>query len=155
LSDSLHNEAELLREITEGNEQAFTAVYQHYHQVLYAYAFRYLKSEFWAEEVVQEIFAYLWTEKNNLSAIQNLGGWLRRLVWNKSVDRIRRQKAAVKAQYALQAFLQQNTEATNLPNERLFTLLESAVNNLPPQRRIIYELKYKQKLSLDQIADKL
>ena len=46
--------------IEQGDEGAFTQVYERYHKLLYVLAYRYLMSSDMAEDVVQHVFTRLW-----------------------------------------------------------------------------------------------
>lgn len=152
----VHNEKELLLRIAEGDEKAFAILFRTYYAILYNNALRYVKSEFWAEEIVQEVFTVLWTGRKKHYNIDNLAGWLHRLIWNKAVDRMRRQGAELKAQYTLQSIIgTENDNEIAAHKERMHSLLDSAVSNLPPQRQAIYRLRYQEKMSLDEIAKQL
>ncbi|SDD26353.1 RNA polymerase sigma factor [Niabella drilacis] len=151
-----YSEKDLFFLVAGGDEQAFAALFRRYYPILYKKALSYLKSEFWAEEIVQEVFVIVWKGKEQLVDIQNPAGWLHRLIWNKAIDRIRRRGAEVKAQYTLQQITEVATAA--LPadqREELLTALEKAVNQLSEQRKKVYLLRYKEDLGLEEIAGKL
>lgn len=154
--NNLHIDNDLFQRIAEGDKAAFTTIFNNCYPLLHTIAFRYLKSEFWADEIVQEIFTDIWRSRQKLANIENPGGWLHRLVWNKSIDHIRRSEAEVKAQYTFKVATMNDGNSEWLENkERIHELLEEGVALLPPQRKLIYQLRYQDKLSLVDIAKRL
>lgn len=155
-TQDIHNEQELLQCIAKGDEKAFTLFFHNYYSKLHAIAAQYVKNEFWADEIVQDVFTDVWTKKNDLPEIDNPAGWLHRLTRNKSIDRIRRAKSEIKAQYALQVISLHHENSVLIENrEQLYTLLEQAIEQLPAQRKSVYKLRYQEGLSLDQVATRL
>ena len=153
---SPYNDKQLLTRIVEGDESAFENLFHHYYKSLYSSALRYVKSEFWAEEVVQEVFIFVWRDRAKLTGIENPLAWLRRLVWNKAIDRIRQQEKEMKAQYTLRVLTQAATDMhPDDQREKLLVALDEAIEQLSPQRKSVYLLRYQEKLSLDDIAQRL
>lgn len=81
--------SDLCSRCAEGDESAFSEVYERYGGSLYGAAWRILKSPQEAEEVVQEAFLILY-RKAAEAAPRNLGGWLHRVTVNRALDRVRR-----------------------------------------------------------------
>ena len=50
----------LFAKVERGDVEAFTAVYNKYHKLLYALAYRYLMSSAMAEDAVQHVFTRFW-----------------------------------------------------------------------------------------------
>lgn len=65
--EALYNEKELLDQLAQGNESAFTTIYRAYWKPLYFLAHRHLRSAETAEEIVQEVFLMLWKKRAELS----------------------------------------------------------------------------------------
>ena len=85
---------ELLASTARGDHSAFEQVYQRTHAHLFGLAFRMLKREQAAEDVLQEAFVSIW--KNAASYRSNVGGqelqpmtWLIAIVRNKALDTLR------------------------------------------------------------------
>jgi len=155
--DTTNNEKELFSRISRGDETAFAQIFHTYSSPLYRNACKLLKSPFWAEEVVQDIFTQLWQRRNSLDKIESPVAYLYRMTTNKALDRMRRQELEVKMQYWLAVQARQNMDGADIAVDlnKLDRLLEEAVNLLPEQRRLVYQLKYRTGLSYDEIADKL
>lgn len=117
-----------------------------------------LKSEFWAEEVVQEVFMQLWANREKLTVIEAPAAYLFRITANRSLDRLRRQELEVKMQYVVNKALHRDTvnfQQNSYDIEYLESLVTEAVRQLPEQGKLIFELQRKEGLSYQEIADQL
>jgi len=138
--------------------QAFSTLFQIYSKALYWHALKLMHSEFWAEELVQDAFVQLWMKRSSLSDIENPSAYLFRIVANKALDRIRRHELEIKMQYVAANALHNVTgEAPGKQDgwDSIKELLNTAVERLPDQRKRIYQLKYKEGYSYEEIAEKL
>jgi RNA polymerase sigma-70 factor (family 1) len=147
----------LFGRIAEGDQDAFSAIYLQYAGTLHFYALKLLKSPAWAEEVVQEIFLQLWSSRAKLTQVENPAAYLNRMTLHKAIDWMRKHHRVLSIEYYQHHFA--GTDA-NFTEEQLdFKLCESlyyqAINELPPQQKIIYKMKNEDHLSNDQIADQL
>jgi thiol-disulfide isomerase/thioredoxin len=62
--DASYNEVVLLRKLAEGDESAFSQLFEYHSKAIYATSLHFLKDAFQAEEVVQEIFMRLLSALN-------------------------------------------------------------------------------------------
>lgn len=153
--DLLFSEQELFRRISEGDTAAFSSIFQTYADPLHWHAVKLLKSEFWAEEIVQEVFVQLWAKRDLLTHIESPGAYLYKMLGNKAMDRMRRDQLEIKMQYLVAQALhlsQSNEPIQGERWDRMQTLLQAAVNQLPEQRKRIYQLKYRDGYSYEEIA---
>lgn len=145
---------EIFQRISEGDEIAFARIFTSWYQPLFWHALKILKSEFWAEEIIQEVFALLWINRIQLADINNPGAYLYKMVTNKALDRIRKQKLEVKIQYFI-AMQPETEQGESDDGKWKRELLLKAIESLPEQRRLVYELRFQQGISYDEIAQKL
>ena len=66
----------LLDQIAIGNEDAFRELYQLQHQRIYSFAFYLTNSVRDSEELTQDIFIKIWSNRSLLPTISNFQGWL-------------------------------------------------------------------------------
>ena len=69
--DSSYNEEELLAFIANGDELAFTRVFDYYRDRIYSIAFKITHSTTVAEEIVQDVFLKIWLRRDHLIEIEN------------------------------------------------------------------------------------
>jgi len=154
---TLDNEIELLGKIAEGNQRAFTTLYEFYHRKIYTFALSILQSESLAEEVVQESMLKIWVLGDKLTSIHNLDKYLKSIAYNLSIDLLRQKELAARTERAGSMNWKDEhneTEESILLNDTR-RLLDEAVSLLPHQQRLVYQLAQVEGMKNDQIAEKL
>ncbi|WP_256006770.1 RNA polymerase sigma factor [Pedobacter deserti] len=152
-----YDEAELLARIAEGDQRAFEIIYDRYHARIYQFAIAYLRNEMDSEEIVQEIFLKLWMRDGRSSPIENLPAYFQILTRNHSLNALRR-KARINST-DLEASV--NWIEDDLDTEHHILLndtrrvLNQAIELLPPQQRIVYQLCHVQGLKYEDVAKQL
>jgi RNA polymerase sigma-70 factor (family 1) len=149
-----HTEKELFYQLCQGNQKAFTEIYQRYWQVLFIHAHRMLRDEDEAMDVVQDCFEKLWTQSATLKITTSLRGYLYQAVRNQTLNAIDKSKRRDYYIGLLSAYLDEArplTDETVLFRE-LVQRLEEEVQHLPPRMRRIFELSRYEGLSHKEIA---
>jgi RNA polymerase sigma-70 factor (family 1) len=158
LPNSADNEKELLSLIAEGDEPAFRVFYDRYWEKLYNYLMRIIKSREITEEIVIDIFLKLWTGREYLLNIQHLDSFLRKVAYNKAMDffKIASRDAQLKRIIAHNMIHEESIGADHrlLDNESR-DILQQAIQQLSPQRRLIFTMSREEGLTHDQIAQQL
>lgn len=136
--------------IAAGNETAFTSLFNHWHQRLGAYVFRLTGSMLMAEEIVQEVFVTIWSKRELLEKVDNAGAWIFRLCRNKTLNSLR-QTAREKVRNA--EWMSLSAITNNEPNlEQFFSLIDEAVEKLPPQQQRAWLLSRRDGLMYEEVA---
>lgn len=155
--NTLNTDSRLLCRMGEGEQDAFRLIYNKYHESVYTFSLWYLKSETEAEEVVQEIFLKLWQLGTDTAKINNLESFLRTLTRNHSLDILRKRAREARADVVLAVNWQENhndTEERILLNDTR-KVLQEAIDLLPQQQKLVYELCGLQGLKNDEVAERL
>lgn len=146
--------AALLR---SGNDLVFKEIYQRYDKLLFLYAFKKLRNEDEAKDVVQDVFLWMLKNRETLVLKTTLSGYLYKSVLNKVFD-IFKHKDIIR-QYIERTDLAidvDSVETDYLIREKDITaIIEREIAAMPPRMREIYELKRKSYLSTKQIAEQL
>jgi RNA polymerase sigma-70 factor (ECF subfamily) len=144
--------------IADGDGAAFTELFQCYFEQVKWNALKLLKSEFWAEEIVQEVFMQVWADRGKLAEIGSPAGYLFKITANRCIDRIRRQELEIKMQYLVSKALHRetNTFQENLYDlDQTEKLIKEAIQLLPEQGRLVFELHRNEGLSYQEISSRL
>src|ERR1700737_287723 len=79
----------------QDDEEAFKEIFTYYYPRLYRYAFRYLKSEVWAEDLSMEVLARVWENKASILRGETFENYLftaarNRLInhWQRKIERL-------------------------------------------------------------------
>lgn len=156
--NSIQEDKVLFTGIANGDGGSLTVLFKRYFDRLKWNAVKMLKSEFWAEEVIQEVFMQLWTNREGLRDIEFPAAYLFRITANRCLDRIRRQKQEIKIQYLLNLA---RSDAASTPPQNTYdlqlieTLVSEAVQRLPEKGRQVFELQRTGDFSYQEIADRL
>ncbi|RNL68050.1 RNA polymerase sigma factor [Sinomicrobium pectinilyticum] len=83
---------QLLVQCKEGNSKAQMEIYNRYYKAMYNTAFRIVKDEFEAEDIMQESFLKAFTKLDTFRGEVTFGAWLKRIVVNDSIYSFRKQQ---------------------------------------------------------------
>jgi RNA polymerase sigma-70 factor (family 1) len=157
ISYILLNESTLFKQVAHGDEKAFTEIFYHYSKRIFPFVLKKTKSETIAEEIVQEIFIKLWTNREKLSHIENYESYIFTIAANKVYKHFKK----IAGEEKLLKALWNRINELHYPTEEIIKLKESeglinkVIEQLPPQRKKIYQLSRKQGLSHAEIAEQL
>lgn len=147
----------LLELLKQGEEAAFTVIYNRYSLLIYGFACRICKNEAVAEDISQDVFISLWEKRYSLSIQKNVSAYLYGAVRYRFFDFIDKQK--IRADYLLsfKDYIEDGHDAIDdYVNEKdLQTLVEATIAKLPEKMKQVYVLSRKQNLSSSEISDLL
>jgi RNA polymerase sigma-70 factor (ECF subfamily) len=84
----MSNDQEIIRRIRQGDEKEFESLFRSSYITLVRYAKTILKDHDEAEDVVQDLFSTIWSDREKISIESSLKGYLFRAVHNKCLHRI-------------------------------------------------------------------
>jgi RNA polymerase sigma-70 factor (ECF subfamily) len=141
--------------IRQGDEQSFELFFKNNYQRLCSYAYTFLKDTDDAEDIVQQIFVNMWEKRQTLTIETSVMAYLMRAVRNAALNKLKH--AEVKERYTDVQELNPSTEnvtSTVFKNE-LQKQIFHAIETLPPQCKIIFELSRYEELTYNEIARQL
>lgn len=138
-------------------QQLFNELFREHEHTLYVFVVKVLGSDAQAKDIVQEVFLKLWTIREQLHEIGNMDAFLYRLTENKVYDYLRAAGTREKVRMELWHRLNSAEDPTPDPLEtkEFNKLIQQAIQQLPPQRKIIYLLSKHEGLKQQQIAEEL
>jgi len=148
----------IVTHIKEGDLPVFNQVFYQYHEKLYYYVFSKTKSSFCAEEVVQLTFIKLWQYRQNLNETISIDVQLFRIAKTTLIDQLRKINYSEKLLASLQKTsggFTINKGEGNMRQQELYHQLQTALSEMPPVRRKVFELSRFSGLSYREIADRL
>lgn len=153
---STYTDHELVVLLKVGDEAALTEIYSRYQPILYSHAYRRFPDREQVRDIIQDLFAYLWNNRENLQ-FNSLSAYLYSSVRNKILNNFRDQKVKDAFTSSLLEFIDQGHNATEewIRERELVRLVEKEVANLPSQMRLIFEMSRNVQLSHQEIADEL
>lgn len=151
-----NDEHSLLCKVLEGDERAFRVLFDNHRKQVYGYALKIVKSEFYAEEILHDVFIKIWQHENP-AEIENLAYYLRTLTRNITFNILRRIKLEVKANDDRSHYWQEthnDTEDSVILNDAT-QMLNQGISLLPPQQKLVYMLCREEGLKYAQVAERL
>jgi len=137
---------------------AFEELHSMYYSALCNFTFSYLKEKEACEEVVSDVFVALWQKRKELENIRNIKSYLYTCSKNLSIDLIR--KNAIRIQSDTNCY---EIEIPDIDENLLSPLemkefrnnLNNAIEQLPPQCKLIFKMLINDQLAYKEIADVL
>lgn len=132
----------LIEEVQENNEAAFTTIYHQYHTKLYYYFLNKTRSHTASADLVQSTFLKLWNYRAHLNHDIALSHQVFRIAKTTLIDLLRqkaREKLLSLDEYASAADIPETPAATNA----LADDVNATIAKIPPQRGRIVQLRLK------------
>ena len=155
MSERDRDELDLIRRSQQGDVTAFAELYQRYKQAVYLLAYRVVRNQADADELLQESFIRAYRYFNRYDAQYSFYTWIRTIVINLSRDWLRKRKTQ---QAGLESYAAENPQRT--PPEKIDQiadrqLLNQAISELSSQQRVSFILFEVEGLTLAEISVQL
>lgn len=147
----------LVFKLKNGDEQAFRILFETFAPKVYATCRKMALVHEDAEEVVQDVFFKIWNRKENLDDSLSFSAYILTIMRSLVFKKAKKQALSVAYQkYALMHIQKacNNSEEDLLYNE-LKTFSEKAIASLPKGQQEVFNLRYTQQMSSDEIATRL
>lgn len=152
------SDAELWEQFRLGNKKAFDAIYDKFFQSLCCYGDRICDNKCLVEDVVQDLFIYLWTEKKRLGRTDTIKFYLfcclrRKLI--RVIDREKRRGDTFSSLKKENLSFQLALKTNNIPapeDEEMHVKLTLALTKLTDRQKEAIYLKFYNNLSFQEVA---
>ena len=149
-----------LGRMARGDEGGLAELYDRHARLVFSLALRILQNRADAEDVVQEVFAQVWTQARRYEGERgSVAAWMVMMTRSRAIDRLRARRA--RAETGGQTPAAQNV-ADMAPTQDVLLLsseevgkLRQALDALPAAQRTALELAYYEGLTHAEIADRL
>ena len=146
----------ILSEIAAGNVHAFEQLFFLYQPKMVSFLTGLTHDEELSRDMCQELFLSLWKDRARLAHVESISAYLYQMARFKVYDYF--DHLEVTEQY-VKEYLETNTEARS-EEEQLFArelqaTIQAAVQQMPPQRQLVYRMSREKGLSNQEIALRL
>jgi RNA polymerase sigma-70 factor (ECF subfamily) len=150
-------EEQLLQQLRDRStrESAFRVLVETYRERLYAHIHRMTYEHADADDVLQNTFIKAWRGLDNFRASSRLYTWLYRIATNEAITLLQQRKRR-QGRYVQQLSHAPAFEAVAdsvLDGDKALALLQQAVAGLPPKQRAVFNLRYYEEMSYQDISD--
>ena len=144
----------LLKLIKQGDQIAFRHLFYQYADSLERFITYYIHDREKSQDLVLDIFTYIWEKRQNFEIKQTLKAYLFQAARNKSFTYIRDKKIPVSLEEMEGMEIMQNYDS-ELELQELHHLIEEAVSLLPDKCREIFRKSREENLTNKEIAGQL
>ena len=152
-----------IKEVLNGDQNAFAEIVEIYQDKLYRVCFRMLGNKHEAEDIAQEAFVRAFVNIHTFDSNRKFSTWLYRIGTNLCIDRIRKKKpdyyldADIAGTDGLNMY-SQIASTTELPEEEVLKMemqerVQYEITRLPDKYRAVIILKYMEDLPLQEISE--
>ena len=151
----LYDDKLLLDLLSESDELAFTEIYNRFWKKLFAIAYNRLKEIEVAEDIVHDVFASLWANREK-SEIQSLDNYLATAAKYMVLAKIKRkEQERIYNNNSLQAPVFELTVEASLHYKRILEIVKTETEKLPEKCRLIFNYSRNEGMAVKQIAKEL
>ncbi len=151
---------ELISLLHNGDEKTFETIFKHWFEKLVNYAYKLIKNDDLASEIVEDFFVYFWENLQKIEINTSLNAYFFKSIHNRCLKEIRHELIKQKYENFTKLSVDNNFYDTEIPISPLLTQelqqkIDFAVNQLPHQCKEIFTLSRFEDLSYKEIAEKL
>ena len=151
--NNIVNEKQLFLDFQGGNHAVFDYFFDKYYQGLCVYAYRMLKSNSEAEDLVQDFFVRILETRKTIFIDSSVKSYFIRSIHNRCLDNLAHQKVKINhEQFRLKMMSEDDLQEYPLLDSELTKQIEMAIQSLPDVIRETFMLNRFEGLSYQQIA---
>lgn len=148
-----NRKTDLMVRIRSGDAASFEALFYSYCQALVNFSRRYVKSAQAAENIVQDVFLRIWSNRKRLDPELKIKSYLYQAVKNQSLQQIRHSKIAERKDNNAAPEFTARTPEDSLNEKEFSQAVHAAVCELPPKCRMIFCMNRFDHLTYAEIAE--
>ena len=152
--DQTRTEREWIRKIRLGDGAAFEQLFRSYCQPLVRFARRYVGDTSIAEDLVQDVFLAVWSNRPRLDPEMNIRTYLYAAARNQALKHLRHGEVERRSAADVeQALPRQKTPAEEWQGKELADGVAEAIEALPERTRIVFSMNRFDRLTYAEIAE--
>jgi RNA polymerase sigma-70 factor (ECF subfamily) len=149
-----HTDSDLAGLLKEGNQRAYTEIFERYSKVLVNHAYKLLGNRDQANDVVQEVFLSIWNKRNEIVLTGSLSSYLYKATKNRILNHIAHEKVVSNYADSISNFIENDyiPSDANLREQELEAIIVKEIALLPEKMREVFLLRKMEDLSYEEIA---
>lgn len=157
-------ELHLIYSLQSGDNQAYKYIYDHHYVLLCKIAYEFLKDDFLAESIVDDIIFHLWEKRDTLEITTSLRSYLVQAVRNRCINylNLEREKREVRFsvidqqnEWLENAFYSDDYPLGRLLEDELEQEIKKAIDRLPEECKTVFHKSRFEEKRYEQIAEEL
>lgn len=151
-----NNDSEFIRQFKSGDVRGFNEIVRKYQQQVYWVIRKMVLDHDVADDITQEVFIKVHSALKDFREESNLFTWLYRISVNYSINHIKKVKVrnTISVEMVTEQIESKDKAADEIiDDDAKKQILEQAIETLPAQQRAVFNLRYYDRLSYDNIAE--
>jgi len=148
------NVHELLLKIAQGDESAFKVLFHSWRDKLYFFILRITHSSEMAEDMLQDTFMKIWTNRATLPSIHHFDAYIYQMSRNQAISGMKRMAQETLILSELKK-APEPAEEDSVAHRELNREFQAILHKLPTQQRLVYTLTHLQGLKHEEVAQQL
>ena len=151
------NHNQLVERLKDSDAEAFDELFDRYSRQLYFFAFKYLKSDTEAEELVQETFLRVWENRRSLLPDSSFKSYLFTIALNQMRKAFRKRTLLLRylTEHSHHPAQADTRDIDSVDYASLLARLDHLIEKLPARKRTIFIMSRKEGRSSKEIAREL
>ena len=151
------DEQQIIREFIAGSHSAFERLYNQYSAAIYANICKMVRQSDLAEDILQDVFTVLWTNRAKIDPAQSVGNWLFVVSYHRSLSCLKKKlrENTIPAVEPALADIPEESAIDEQYYHAQIEVLNTAVNRLPPHKQRVFRLYHFENKTFDEIAREL
>lgn len=151
------SDKDILKRLSDGDASAYAYLFDRY----YAKVCRFVKSILYdvdaVDDIAQNVFMKVWINRAELTRVNSLNNYLFTIARNEACDQLRRRASWSRyEQYTLLGGMEHSDRLSlSYDLERMETIVEKCVEEMPPQRKLVFRMSREEQLTNLEIARRL
>ncbi len=137
----------------KSRQEGFVALMEQYREPLYWHVRRMVVCHEDAQDVLQECFIKVHRHLDSFHGDSSLKTWIYRIATNEAIRLLKKNKIPTDSYDEKSLMLQRFESEENIDFVSLEAKLQRAILSLPPKQQIVFNLRYYEEMSYEQIAE--
>ena len=146
------DEAELLRRLRAGDEDAYAAIFREHYPALVVGETRVLGERAFAEEIAQDVLLELWKRRETLELTGPVRAYLHSAARNRALNRLRQGRTAQRSEVYLKGPTEAPSADSRVMSGELAEAVARAIASLSGPQREVFEMSRTRGLTYNEIA---
>lgn len=157
-------ELHLIHSLQSGDNQAYKYIYDHHYVLLCKVAYEFLKDDFLAESIVDDIIFHLWEKRETLEITTSLRSYLVQAVRNRCINYLNLEREKREVRFSVidrqnewidSVFTSDDYPLARLLEDELEQEIKNAIERLPDECRTVFKKSRFEEKRYEEIAREL
>ena len=151
---NISEETYLIKKLKEGDIRALEVIFNQHYANLCRYLLLLFKNQLLVENIAQDIFVYIWENRQQIEIKTSLESYLYSAGRYKAINQIRNvsKRNSINKSIANESPIEDKSSDSNLELKELEQIIENAIQTLPDRCQKIFRLSREEDMSYKEIA---